>query len=247
MLEQPWSVVEGTAMAAAGSAMLGMGRARYATLLIPLMYGGPEQQRVAADAYERLSQALREHPELIQASVKDVHWTNLSADLFNETTANYSNDVAAKADAPKATADTLRVTAGVYDALGYAAFGLGAAILTAGVMHQVAQVNPFLRPAAVVGATMFGRKADQQAGRTAAKGKAAVEGGKGLLGKVLGKLMTMSPAKKLVLAGGAAVMGGMAGQTAVASDLTANAIQPNAAAGVSGRPPVPGDAATKGA
>jgi hypothetical protein len=225
MLEQPWSVVEGSAMAATGSMLLSWNRARYAAVLMPLMYGEPAQQRAAADAWERLSTALSEHPDLVEASVKDVRWTAPSADLYQGTVRDYSGDAADKAASPKASADMLRVTADVYDILGKAVFLTGAGILTAGVLYRVAQANPFTRAAVEVAATGFGRRADQQAGTIAARLKAYMTGGKGLLGKAVQKLAQMPAGTKGVAGGLAVAAGGMTAQSAVASQYSGTKLE----------------------
>ncbi|MDX3106457.1 hypothetical protein ACIBO5_33505 [Nonomuraea angiospora] len=219
MLEQPWSVIEGSAMAVTGSMLLGWNRARYATLVLPLMYGDTAQQRAAAEAWEELAGALRAHPNLVDGSVRNVEWTAPSAELYKGTVQQYSDDAADKSASPKASADTLRLTAGVYDVLGKAVFLTGASILTAGVMHKVAQANPFTRVAAEVAATGFGRRADHQAGAIAARARAFAEGGKGVLGKVAQKLVQMSPAKQALVGGAAAVTAGVMGQSAVADQF----------------------------
>ncbi|MER6942887.1 hypothetical protein ABT294_02575 [Nonomuraea sp. NPDC000554] len=225
MLEQPWSVVQGAAVASLGSMLLGMGRARYAALLIPLMYGRPDEQREAARVWEEMEAGLRAHPAEVEKALDGLAWTGRSAQFFDQTIAAHTADTLEKADSPKATAHALRVSADVYDTLGYAAFGLGTAIFTAGVMHRVSQVNPFLRPAAEVGATIFGRQADRQAGQTAARARAFMEGGRGVLGSVLRRLAQMSPRRVALLGGAAAVVGGMELQSTVASGLTDTAIK----------------------
>lgn len=219
MMEQPWSVIEGSAMAATGAMLLGWGRARYATLLLPLMIGYPAQQRAAADVYETVATALRDHPGVVEAAIKDVRWTAPSAELYKGSVQAYADDAADKAASPQASAHTLRVTADVYDVLGKAVFLTGAGILTAGVMHRVAQVNPFTRVAAEVAATAFGRRADVQAGALAARARAFVEGGKGLLAKAAQKLAQASPATKALVGGGVLMTGGTMAQQAVAGDF----------------------------
>ncbi|MFI7125037.1 hypothetical protein ACIBQ1_05045 [Nonomuraea sp. NPDC050153] len=225
MIEQPWSVIEGSAMAATGSVLLGWNRARYATLVLPLMYGDTAQQRAAAEVWETLAGALRAHPNVVDGSVKNVEWTAPSAELYKGTVQQYSDDAADKSASPKASADTLRLTADVYDVLGKAVFLTGASILTAGVMRKVAQMNAFTRVASEVAATGFGRRADQQAGAMAARARAFAESGKGVLGKVAQKLAQMSPGKQVVLGGAAALTAGAMGQSAVADHFSGTRLE----------------------
>ncbi|MGP3928992.1 hypothetical protein [Nonomuraea sp. KM88] len=220
MLEQPWSVIEGSAMAMTGSTLLGWNRARHATLILPLMYGDTAQQQAAADGWERLAAALERHPGVVDSSTRGVEWSARSAELYKNTVLAYSDDAAQKVASPRATADTLRVTANVYDVLGKAVFATGAGILAAGVMHRVATVNPFTRVAAEVAATGFGRRADHQAATIAARARTFAEGGKGVLGKVAQKLAGMSPAKQALVGGTVAVTAGTMGQSAVAGRLS---------------------------
>ncbi|MEO3804977.1 hypothetical protein [Nonomuraea sp. B1E8] len=236
MLEQPWSVIEGSAMATTGSMLLGWNRARYATLLLPLMYGDTAQQQAAADGWERLAAALERHPDLVDSSTRGVEWSAPSAELYKNTVLAYSDDAAQKVASPRATAETLRVTANVYDVLGKAVFATGAGILAAGVMHRVAAVNPFTRVAAEVAATGFGRRADHQAATIAARARTFAEGGKGVLGKVAQKLAEMSPAKQALVGGTVALTAGTMGQSAVASGLSDTQLEssPQANAGPTG-------------
>lgn len=223
-------------MAATGSMLLGWGRARYATLLLPLMYGDTAQQRAAADEWERLASALERHPGTVDSATRGVEWSARSAELYKGTVLAYSDDVAQKAASPRATADTLRVTANVYDVLGKAVFATGASILAAGVMHRVAAANPFTRAAAEVAATGFGRRADHQAGTLAARAKTLAGSGKGVLGKVVQKLAQMSPVKQAVLGGAVALTAGSMGQSAVADRISGNQLESS--------PQVPGSAAS---
>ncbi|MFG6192421.1 hypothetical protein [Nonomuraea sp. JJY05] len=225
MLEQPWSVIEGSAMAVTGSRLLGWNRAGFAILILPLMYGDTAQQRAAAEAWEALAGALRAHPKIVDDSVRNVEWTAPSAELYKSTVQQYADDAADKSASPKASADTLRLTAVAYDVAGKAVFLTGASILTAGVMHKVAQMNPYTRIAAEVAATAFGRRADHQAGAIAARARAFAESGKGVLGKVAQKLVQMSPAKQALVGGAAAVTAGMMGQSAVADQFSGTKLE----------------------
>ncbi|TDC03794.1 hypothetical protein E1267_24960 [Nonomuraea longispora] len=236
MLEQPWSVIEGSAMATTGSMLLGWNRARYATLLLPLMYGDTAQQQTAADGWERLASALERHPGTVDSSTRGVEWSAPSAELYKDTVLAYSDDAGEKVASPRATADTLRVTANVYDALGKAVFATGAGILAAGVMHKVAAVNPFTRAAAEVAATGFGRRADHQAGMLASRAREFVGSGQGLLGKAVQKLAQMSPVKKALIGGAVAVTAGSMGQSAVADRISGTQLESS--------PQLPGSAAS---
>jgi hypothetical protein len=225
MMEQPQSVIEGSAMAATGSLLLGFRRAHYAMLILPLMYGDTAEQRRAAEGYETLSAGLRRHPEVVDTATKGVTWTAASAELAMGAVADYASDAEEKAALPAASARTLNVTADVYDAAGKAVLLTGASILTAGVMHKVAQLNPFTRVASEVAATQFGIRADRQAGAIASRVRQFVAGGQGVLGKVAGRLAQVSPGK-LALGGGAAAAGsGMLGQQAVADRFSATKLQ----------------------
>ncbi|MEV0380476.1 hypothetical protein [Nonomuraea sp. NPDC050643] len=228
MLEQPRSVIDGSAMAMTGSMLLGMGRARYATMLLPLMGGDTAQQRAAADAWEKVSLSMSAHPDLVDRSVTNVNWTAPSAKLYTETVRGYADDAGEKAGSPKASADVLRATATAYDVLGQAVFVTGAAILAAGFIYRMNQVNPFTRGPAEVAATSFGLRADQQAGQLAGRARAFVMGGQGVVGKVAAKLAQMSTGKKVVLGGAAGVTGAMMGQSAVAGRFGDTAIKPSA-------------------
>jgi hypothetical protein len=239
MIEQPWSVIEGSAMASSGAMLLGWGRARYATLVLPLMYGQPAQQRAAADVYATLSAALAKHPDTVDTAVRNVDWTAPSAELYKGTVVGYADDAADKAASPKASADILNNTAGVYDVLGKAVFLTGAAILTAGVVHKIAQTNPFTRVASEVAATGFGRRADHQAATIASRGRAFVEGGKGVLAKALQRLMAASPVKRALVGGAAAVTGGVMGQSAAADHFSGTKLEGTAPLQTQTQPQMP--------
>ncbi|MGR6922172.1 hypothetical protein ACU635_48660 [[Actinomadura] parvosata] len=243
MMEQPYSVIEGSAMAAAGAMMLGLGRARYATLILPLLYGDTAQQRAAAQAYQALATALREHPELVEAAKRDVEWTSLSADLATREVTAYADDAESKAASPQASADSLNLTADVYDVLGKAAFLAGASILTAGVMYRVAQFNPYTKVAAEVAATGFGRRADQQAGQIAARARAWIASNSGLLSRVVERLASLSAGGKVALGGAAVVAGGVTAQTAVADRFRSTALDASTGTGRPALPQSPFDAA----
>lgn len=223
MIEQPWSVIEGSAMAVTGARLLGWGRARYALLILPLMYGDTAQQRAAAKAYESLATSMREHPDLVNEAARNVKWSAGSATLAKNEVTAYADDAADKAASPQGTAETLNVTADVYDVLGKAVFGIGAGILTAGVLRTISQVNPFTRAVGEVAATVFGRRADQQAAAMAAEAKGFLSSGQSVLARVGERLATVSTGKKVM--GGAAVVGAEAmGQQAVASHLTGTSL-----------------------
>jgi hypothetical protein len=220
MLQQPDSVYEGAGMAMIGSALLGWHRALLATQLFPLLAGDPARMEAFAASYEGLATGLKSHPGLVDSAVKNVDWDAPSAELYKGTVLSYADEAADKSASPRATADALRVTATVYDAVGAAVFLTGASILTAGVIRQFAQLNPFTRPAAEVAATAFGRRADHQAATIAAKARTAAEGGSGILAKAAQKLMHMSKTKKILLGGAAAVTGAMTVNAAVADQFT---------------------------
>ncbi|SEF80339.1 hypothetical protein SAMN05444920_101707 [Nonomuraea solani] len=228
MLEQPESVFQGSTMALTGSLLLGMGRGRRAAMLLPLMAGDTGRQRAAADGWDEVARSLTAHPDLVERSVTNVSWTAPSAELFTGTIRDYADDAGDKAASPKASADVLRTTANVYDVLGQAAFATGAAMLTAGYIYRMAQLNAFTRVPAEVAATSFGIRADQQAGQLASRVRAFAMSGQGIVGKAVAKLAQMSAGKKVVLGGIAGVTGGMMGQSAVAGEFGDTAIKPAA-------------------
>ncbi|TDE49729.1 hypothetical protein E1295_20145 [Nonomuraea mesophila] len=236
MLEQPDSVIAGTGAAVFGSQLLGWNRARYATLILPLMYGLPAQQQAAADEWERLAAALERHPDRVDSATRDVEWSAASAELYKDTVLAYSDDAAQKVASPRATADTLRVTANVYDVLGKAVFATGTGIALAGLMHRFAAANPFTRVAAEVAATGFGRRADHQAATIAARARTFAEGGKGVLGKAVQMMAKTRPRTKALLGGGFALMAGWEAQSAVAGRLSDTRLEssPQATTGLPG-------------
>lgn len=148
-----------------GATLLGWGRAGYAALLFPLLYGDPSQQRAAADAYDTLATSLSGHPDIVEGAVKDVKWDALSADLSRDTVRGYQDDVADKVAPPRASAD-----------------------------HQAALIG--------------------------ARARACVEGGKGVLGKVVVRLSAMSTGKKLVVGGAVALGVQMMAAPAIAGRLS---------------------------
>ncbi|WP_219470215.1 hypothetical protein [Nonomuraea rhizosphaerae] len=223
-MEQPYSAISGAGMAAMGTALLGGGRAKFATGLLLLMIADTPKQRQAAAEWQALADGLRAHPGRVQQSVQGVRWTGTSADMFDKTVLTHSNNVADTADKPAATADSLNTTADVFDALGTFALASGGAILTAGLLYRFGSSNPYTRPAAEVAATFFGRQVDRQAGQGAAKVGTFIQGTGGLLSKIAGRFAQMSPVKKLALVGGGAIMGGVGGQMAVAGDLSETAL-----------------------
>ncbi|MEU7830239.1 hypothetical protein [Nonomuraea sp. NPDC049129] len=224
MPTQPQSVIAGAGMAQLGSALLGGGRAKYAGLIIALTAADTPELRRAAQQWEELSAGLREHPQLIQESVKDVHWMATSAELFQQTVDTHSDEVADKADLPQATADSMRTSADALDFAGNLMFDVGAAILLAGTIYQLGRINPYVRPAAEVAATMFGRRADQQAGQGVLKLQTFLRGSEGLAGKIAGRFTKVSPVKKLLFGGATAISGGMLANSAVADDLSETAL-----------------------
>ncbi|MFG1696176.1 hypothetical protein [Nonomuraea sp. NPDC049309] len=221
---QPESVIQGSALAAAGSALLGFRRAHLATLILPLLYGDTAQQRQAAEGYEELAAGLRRHPEVVDSATRDVTWTAASAKLAMDAVAAYSADAERKADLPEASARTLHVAADVYEAAGTAVLLTGASIFIAGVMHKYARLNPFTRAVSEVAATQFGSRADRQAGAMANRVRQFAAGGQGVLGKVVGHLAKVSPGR-LAIYGGVAVGGGILGQHTVATRFSETKLQ----------------------
>ncbi|MBT2230308.1 hypothetical protein [Nonomuraea sp. NEAU-A123] len=224
MPTQPESVIAGAGMAQLGAALLGGGRAKYAGMIIALTVADTPELRRAAQQWEELSAGLREHPQQVQESVKDVRWTETSAELFHQTVDTHANEVADKAGLPQSTADSMRTSADVLDFAGDLMFDVGAAILLAGTIYQLGRVNPYFRPAAEVAATMFGRRADQQAGQGAIKLQTFLRGTEGVVGKIAGRFAKVSPAKKLIFGGATAVGGGMVASSAVAGDISGSAL-----------------------
>ncbi|GAA2697013.1 hypothetical protein [Nonomuraea recticatena] len=233
-MEQPWSVVTGSAQARLGSNLLGMGRAQKAALLLPLLAALPALQREAAQAWDDLGKEMLTYPNTMAGTLDNVNWTSPAAALFEKNATSHADGLADKAVSPQAMADTLRATATVFEALGYTVLVFGSTVLSFAILNKVPQINPFTRGIAEVAATNFGIQADRQAGMTAARTRAFLTTTNALLTKILNRL---GP-KKLILIGGAAgVMGGLTATSAMADDLRAHQIQDDDAAALPSQEP----------